>query len=93
MCALSGRTTLCGSIRAVLEALAVANRDLAKREIDVLHAEPKTSHDPHPAAVEETTEDCVDAAPPGGHGSDPFLRQHYGQAVRCPRPCDVLERT
>ena len=71
---------------AILESLAVADQDLAAREIDVLHAQPHALHDPHPGAVEEPAEQPVHAAQAREHRGHLLAREHDRQlASACAR--------
>ncbi len=76
---------------AILEPLAVADQDLASREVDVLHAQPHALHDPHPGAVEEPAEQPVHAAQPTEHRCHLFAREHHRHSRRRLRTLDVLE--
>jgi hypothetical protein len=66
----------------VPRALALPDHDLASREIDILHPQAHTLHDPHAGPVEETDHQSYGAAEMCQDRFDLRARQHDRQAGR-----------
>ncbi len=66
----------------VLKALALAHDDLVPRKFHILHAQPHSLHQAHPAAIQQRGDQRVRAGQARQHGLHFTYRQHHGQAFR-----------
>src|SRR5258706_12014722 len=76
---------------AILVALAAADHDLARGEIDVLDPEPAAFEDAKPGAVEEPGHETGRAVEPLEHRTHFVARQDHRQALGPPGAHDPVE--
>ena len=75
----------------ILVALAVADEDLAARELDVLHAQPHRLHDAQSGAVEQRADQPMDALQACQDARHLLARQDHRQTRRHPGLLDAVE--
>ncbi len=76
---------------AILCALAVANRDLAPRKLDILHPQPDHLHQAHPGAIQQTPEQTIRSLHPRQHPPHLVACKHHRQTLRPFRPRHVVQ--